>query len=382
MNRLNRFKSNKKMLLLLIVPTVLLISLMSYNTLKNKQEAKAQEQIDSIVVKLNELESNVIDIYTNDEQDFINPNVTVEDVTIHKATLEDIIQTFSEHTERVEYNTFTNKRNTIDSLLLDISLKLDLEEKVNSFFEEDVIIGNRIKESVPVKKGLTLDYISGIERYNPINKATNWKDSINTLFSEAVQQVTLINEATEQTAHFFVDDEVIANATKEMYDSTLSKINKVSNESIQVALQTKMKPVLTQINENQRVADEVESLKQEASARQEEVGSIPSTDKKETEKPLVVTHKPVEKNNDSNMKKTLEKEVTKKEKVAKQSTDSKTDKKEAADSTSKKKGEMVYVGKDPITGGDQYKYEGDPIYSMEELAEVFPDLEFNNPDWD
>lgn len=257
---------------------ILSLGILLFNLRRESVQSKAleQEEIQMILTTLDNLEDELLDFYTDENQDYIDSEMSLNDLKNIEPKITDLTDAFQGYKQDEIYHTFENKRNAIDTLMLDLAAKVEMEETINQLFEEKVIIGEETNLSIPIIESLTFDHISTIERYNPISESKNWKESINALIDNATEQVAQIERATEQVNAFYSEDEIIDNPTQEMYDTALLNLQKINNETVISSLKEKLTPVLTKIETNSELA-KVEQQAQTEATEVEETGVEIST---------------------------------------------------------------------------------------------------------
>lgn len=278
---LNSFKKRltkkQRRLFVTAVAVIAVSGSVGYKVYADIQTQKQTEQTQLLINKqasaLKELQQEIQNLYSNENTDFLNKDVSKETVTSLQNKLSDIEKKYSNipasSLTSLKTKYYTDVLTECTSSLKNVQDMLITQEQTNGLFSEMVIVGGTVSTNVAIKDDLKTDNVETAKNsYYKKGSKSEWQKAINTLLDQADEQLKQIEKSKQMLEKVFKDNKVI-NIDQENYDSAKTEINKIKNEKIKNELSESLKQVQNEIDKQEK--ERLEKEKAEQTITEEEI---------------------------------------------------------------------------------------------------------------
>lgn len=222
------------------------------NQQKEKAEAARQEQlrVDTAVARI---ETELGNFYLDQEEQFVVPGKTAEDV-------EKLMQELEEYSSEPKYEELKDKGQKLQ-------VKIAVLDQINSHFAEPIVVGDELKENVHVKDGDSVD-MALLTEDTPFAKLINQAIKQG---KEEFKELQATNAAVESLTSNYKEEQLSDSVTRKDYEDTKEKVDKLFDGEEKKAYLAQLATIEKALDKREAEAQEL--AEQQAEAAQNEVSS-------------------------------------------------------------------------------------------------------------
>ncbi|CQR47383.1 hypothetical protein BN1058_01694 [Paraliobacillus sp. PM-2] len=233
-----------------------------------------QESLDSLSAKLESYQS---------KDGYLSKDLTVEKLDEIKNSLNLVKDSYIDfHIEKddlkEDIKVIKIDKKAIKQELKVLNRKLIVQKAVNSLFEDDVLIGNKVSKQAiahPITEGqinlVKTKYIGSV------SVGSKWENAIKSIVDEATSQLKQVRKAEQEVIKAYKNNSVIEGVSRDTYKKAKTEVDKVVNQTIKDTLSGNLGKVLEVIEDNEAESERLAKEKEQAEAQQVQKQSTSGT---------------------------------------------------------------------------------------------------------
>jgi hypothetical protein len=185
--------------------------------------------------------------------------------TVTQSVLKDLEQSLAKQKLDEPTKAYNTQYQSVETALKQLSENFLIQTKINALFEikTPVIVEKTVKKDGVIVDNLKTDIINDINAPKVDNE---WSQSIETLKTEALNQVNQIESATKLVNDLFQDNKPQDNEAG--YNQAIAEVNKIRNEASKKKLSDKLSQVKKVVDEANKKEAEAKQAVQKQEAEQ------------------------------------------------------------------------------------------------------------------
>lgn len=246
----------KGMGVLIVAILAIGINVVGFQRVKRNQHAQKIEQVAATIIsqqkQLTEFQKIVATAYTNDQQVFLKPTLTNEDVNKMEASVTRLRVSAEDFGIRAqdlpaEAKEIAQEKANLQKKVQRIVDQARLQNEVAKLFTNETINWETVENDVIIGPKVTEQQIAEVMKRVQSFDQPAWQANVEEYLSFAQAQVKRIEELRTAFAEMLVDGNITEAATYDRYYSVSESLSQVRNPEIKAELLEQLEPISQQL---------------------------------------------------------------------------------------------------------------------------------------